>query len=79
MESLVGARRGVVYTITSLVVLISLHSLVGGSTPDQFVRPFGLVRAVGHLFMVTVLLGIIYRGRGPVSLGCCGGFTLECL
>jgi energy-converting hydrogenase Eha subunit E len=67
------------YTVASLVVLISLHGLVGSGTTDQLVRPLSLMRAVGHLLMVTVFLGIVCRGRGLVSLGCCGTLILEYL
>lgn len=52
-----GERRWV--TVASLVLLVGLHGLVGGSTADQLVGPFGLVRAVGHLLVVTVLVGIV--------------------
>ena len=46
-------------TVASLVLLVGLHGLVGGSTADQFVGPLRLVRAVGHLVVVTVLVGIV--------------------
>jgi hypothetical protein len=45
------------------VVLIGLHSLVGGRTPDELVGPFGFVRAVGHLVVATVFIGVVYSGR----------------
>lgn len=54
-------RRTRVITVASLVLLVGLHSLVGGGTADELVGPFGLMGAIDHLFVVTVLLGIVYR------------------
>lgn len=50
------------------MLLVSLHGFVGGCTADELVGPFGFVRAVGHLVVVLVFIGVVCRGgTGLVS------------
>ena len=60
-------RRVWVHAVASLMLLVGLHGFVGGSTTDQFVGPLGFVKAVGHLLVRTMLLGIVYRTGRLVS------------